>query len=827
MIINSQVEAFRAEVARTGLVLPASVPPNQLIRFPGIGKSNSNTSGWAWLSEDGLGGAYGDWASGLSETWHAQHDHVMTVSERAERTLRVAKLRRIRQAEEAHQHAAAAQRAQAVWSQAAPAPADHSYLMRKQVQPHDLRVDAENRLIVPVMIDGTIASLQTIDVNGGKLFLPGGKVHGGSFIISAFSQANPLLLCEGFATGASLYEATGLPVVVAFSAGNLTPVAEQLRQQFPTAAIILCGDHDLSGTGQREARKAADAVRGVVVLPEEPGQDFNDVRTQQGSDAVRLAVEAAIQGEDDLLSLPALSALSVRDQDDWPEPAPIKTALLPVEPLPLAIIPAPFRPWINDVADRMQCPPDFVAAAMLVMTSSIIGAGCAIRPKQQDDWQVTPNLWGGVVGRPSMMKTPAIGEAMKPMDKLSSDAKLVFDEVQKGYLADCEGFKANREAIVDKMRKAAKDSRAKAEKTPKEEGALSPPTMDALKQNLTALEAPTPPVWRRYKTNDATIEKMGELQALNPRGLMLFRDELVGLFATWDKADHEADRAFYLESWNGDKPYTCDRIGRGTTHVDNLCVALFGGIQPMKLTRYLHAAMRGLNNDGLVQRLQMLVYPDERVDWTLVDRPIHAQAKQDAFVAVARLATMDFRQVGAFAEEGQTPYFRFTDEAQAVFNAWLTELEIKLRADEEPVLQEHLGKYRSLMPSLALQFHLLNLAHTPGVNGGPVSKECAEQAAAWCEYLESHARRIYGLITSATAQAAAQLAKRLTKGELPERFTVREVYRKGWSLLGDNEMARNACEELVSLGWLRELVTPPAQGQKRQTEYLTSPKVRG
>ena len=65
------------------------------------------------------------------------------------------------------------------------------------------------------------------------------------------------------------------------------------------------------------------------------------------------------------------------------------------------------------------------------------------------------------------------------------------------------------------------------------------------------------------------------------------------------------------------------------------------------------------------------------------------------------------------------------------------------------------------------------------------------------------------------------------KGELPDRFTVRDVYRKGWSLLGDNEMARNACEELVSLGWLRELVTPPAQGQKRQTEYLTSPKVRG
>ena len=382
-----------------------------------------------------------------------------------------------------------------------------------------------------------------------------------------------------------------------------------------------------------------------------------------------------------------VSGMSVTDPGEWPEPSQIKGELLPVEPLRLSIIPSPFRAWIKDVSDRMQCPPDYVAAAMLVMTSSIIGAGCGIRPKKEDDWLVIPNLWGGVVGRPSMMKTPAIGEAMKPMDALSTAAKQDFDAVEKGHRADLEGFKANREAILDKMRKAAKGSIAKDSNGKKDEGASEPPNMDALKRDLIALEEPKPPVWRRYKTNDATVEKMGELQATNPRGLMLFRDELVGLFATWDKDGHESDRAFFLESWNGDKPYTSDRIGRGTTHVQNLCVSLFGGIQPAKLTSYLHAAMRGLNNDGLVQRLQVLVYPDERTTWTLVDRPINAQAKQAAFAAVERLATMDFRQVGAFAEEGRTPYFRFADDAQEVFNTWLTELEAKLRTDEEPVLQ--------------------------------------------------------------------------------------------------------------------------------------------
>jgi hypothetical protein len=509
----------------------------------------------------------------------------------------------------------------------------------------------------------------------------------------------------------------------------------------------------------------------------------------------------------------SVSGMSVTHPEEWPEPAPIKTELLPVEPLPLGIMPAAFRPWAKDVSDRMQCPPDFVIAAMLVMTSSVIGAGCGMCPKEKDDWMVIPNLWGGVVGRPSMMKTPAISEAMKPLAALSAIAKREYDGKFKEHLAEVEAYKAQHETIAGHMRQAAK-------------GKADTPSMDSLKYDLAHLEEPKPTVWRRYVTNDATIEKMAELQASNPRGLLLFRDELVGLFATWDKDGHEADRTFYMEGWNGDQSYTSDRIGRGTTHVENLCIAIFGGIQPAKLTIYLHSAMRGLNNDGLVQRLQVLVYPDELKTWKLIDRPIDAQARQAAFQAVERLATMDFRQVGAFAEEGQTPYFRFADDAQGVFNAWLTELEAKLRADEEPVLQEHLGKYRSLMPSLSLIFHLLAIAHCPTQTPCQVSKECALQAAAWCEYLESHARRIYGLVTNITAQAAAQLAKRLTKGELPDTFTAREVYRKGWSLLGDEESARNACEELVSLGWLREQVTPPAQGQKRKTEYSLNPKVR-
>ena len=143
--------------------------------------------------------------------------------------------------------------------------------------------------------------------------------------------------------------------------------------------------------------------------------------------------------------------------------------------------------------------------------------------------------------------------------------------------------------------------------------------IDDAKSKYIALELPTEPIWRRFKTNDATIEKMAELMQQNSRGILLFRDELIGLLTSWDKDGREPDRAFFLEAWNGNGSATSDRIGRGTVHVDNLSVSILGGIQPTKLLAYLYQAASDLENDGLIQRMQLLVYPDEPANWQLVD----------------------------------------------------------------------------------------------------------------------------------------------------------------------------------------------------------------
>lgn len=496
-----------------------------------------------------------------------------------------------------------------------------------------------------------------------------------------------------------------------------------------------------------------------------------------------------------------------QEPEPWPEPEPIRQALAPVEPLPAGILPEPYRPWITDISHRMQCPVDFIAVAAMIKTGAIIGAGCGIRPKRLDDWLVIPNLWGGVIGRPGALKTPALNEALKPLARIEALAKEKFEEEAGIYEAEREAFKARKEALKGEMVQAAK-------------GKSKGRDIDELKAAFTALEAPEAPVWKRYKTNDSTIEMMAELLSRNPRGILLFRDELTGLLTSWEKEGREPDRAFFLEAWNGYGSHTTDRIGRGTVHVDNLCISILGGIQPAKLTGYLKQATDALKNDGLLQRFQLMVYPDDQQNWKYIDEYPNHEAKENVFRIIESLAGMDF--IAAGAEPDRVPYFNFTNDAQKLFVEWLTELEARLlQADDAPVIKEHLGKYRSLMPSLALVNHLINI--TDGSSPGPVTLEAAEKAAAWCDYLEGHARRIYGMIGNSGAEAA-ELAKKVEAGKLLDGFTIRDIYRQGWHLLSEKEAAEKAAEELTEAGWLRA-VYKPIEGRQGMTTYSMNPKI--
>jgi hypothetical protein len=98
---------------------------------------------------------------------------------------------------------------------------------------------------------------------------------------------------------------------------------------------------------------------------------------------------------------------------DWPEPKPLPNGLLPVGPFDMAFLPESIAPWVADIAERMQCPPDFVAVPALVALGAVIGRKIGVRPPRNSDWLEVPNLWGCIVGRPGMLKSPAMQEALR------------------------------------------------------------------------------------------------------------------------------------------------------------------------------------------------------------------------------------------------------------------------------------------------------------------------------------------------------------------------------------------------------------------------------
>lgn len=522
----------------------------------------------------------------------------------------------------------------------------------------------------------------------------------------------------------------------------------------------------------------------------------------------RVSYERQLQQLDAEAGLPDESTQAVLAS--WPQPLEIKADLPPAPPFDAAaLLPPKLAEFVLDEADRMPCAPDYIAAALLVSLGSVIGARCGIKPKRRDDWIVTPNLYGGVVGDPSSKKSPALGTVARYLDRLDSKEAELFEEARKDYASELAAFEAHQAAVKTSMKKAA------AGKGDQEK-------MLAAIADLKSIQPPDEPTQRRFKSNDSTVEKLGELLVHNPNGILVFRDELMGLLSSWEKDGREGDRTFYLEGWNGTASFSIDRIGRGSMHVKNLCLSVFGGIQPDVLERYLGNIASSMDNDGRIQRFQVLVFP-ESVPWEWRDRyPVQGarEAVRDLF---DRLAALDPLQEGAAAENDfvKLPHFQFDEEAQGIYVEWCTELHLDRIAKElNPLMEQHYGKYEKLFCAIALIQHLAEGA------GGPVSAQSALRAAAWCEYLAGHARRIYGLVETSKITAARMLGRRLANGKLEDGFTVRDVMRKDWAGISTPLQAEAALGILEEMGWVRSEESTPPSGRPT-TRYAINPQVKG
>jgi putative DNA primase/helicase len=394
--MSGSVDQFRDVIRAAGMTPPDVIEPGTFHRFPGAGKRNGNTAGWCKLFPDCMGGIFGDYSRDLTETWQARRDRPLTLAEREGWREHVERTKAEAEAKRRDEQAQAAKEAAILWKQAAPARA-HAYLARKAVGAHGVRV-AGDTLLVPMRDSaGELWNVERIPPSGQpKKGLPKARRSGCYHSIGKPNGA--ICIGEGYATGASLHEATGHAVAAAFDAGNLELVARELRAKYPDAPLILCADNDAETPGNpglTKATAAARAVGGLLAVPTftpeeverwkadhdgKPPTDFNDLFQIRGAEAVKEVIGRATAPDMPEGQAEAPSAAAADSgPDQWPEPQPLSVeqdcAAYPTDALPDGI-----REAVVEVVGFVQCPPALAACSAL---SALSLAGQALANVQR------------------------------------------------------------------------------------------------------------------------------------------------------------------------------------------------------------------------------------------------------------------------------------------------------------------------------------------------------------------------------------------------------------------------------------------------------------
>ena len=491
----------------------------------------------------------------------------------------------------------------------------------------------------------------------------------------------------------------------------------------------------------------------------------------------------------------------------WSEPIALGEALPPVLRFDPELLPAIFRRLVADAADRMQVPLDLVAIPLVVALSAVVGRRAMIQPKEHDDgWKVVPNLWGCPIAPPGFLKSPSLRLGIAALTRLEDRAREDFKLLEKTHKQELRSFKVRESAWQYEANKACRSG-----------GQF----------NHFEEESPEPPVATRFVINDTTKEKLQEILAENPAGVALVRDELSGWFAQLDQAGRDGERSFMLETWEGQTSRDSNRISRGTKYCSALCVALLGGMQPDTFRNYVSFMLNGdathaAQNDGLLQRLQLLVWPDMDPHWKYVDR----KADQVAIDEVTAI----FEKLSGFEHESPVQML-FDPEAQPLFVEWLTDLETRRirNTDHHSAYISHLSKYRSLIPSLAGLFELVERVNHGETrytdNTVYIGIESLQRAIQWDAYLESHANRAYAGIVTPEMQSAQTLSVKIREEKLGTgKFKARDVYLKGWRGLNTVESAQKAIRVLQDANWIRAIESPAGPGRPAE-EYEINPRV--
>ena len=498
-----------------------------------------------------------------------------------------------RQRDEQRKHAECRERSAAIWNSATPAPAEHPYLLQKNVKPYGLKLHKE-ALVVPVRNSQGLVGLQFIKTDGSKIFLTGTDKKGGCHVIGSRPESI-LYLAEGYATAATIHEATGQPVAVCFDCGNLTAVALAMRSELPETRIVTCADNDRhteGNPGLAKATEAAQAVGGLLAVPDFPsgaeGSDFNDLAATVGLDEVKRQIEAARK-------LPEVK----------PEPLPLRRPLSPAEAFPIDALPQVLRNMAEKIIEVVQAPEAMVGQSLLIASAL---AAQSLVDVSIDGRTFPTSLSAVTIGESGERKSATDNIALAPHRKHEKSLIERAGREERDYQAALDVWKREREQLLNAK------------------GDIDP---EATRSALVAIleHEPQPPIGGQLLTEEPTYEGLVKLLQSGQPSIGIFSSEggrFIGGHAM--SRENELKTAAGLSKlWDG-SPIDRTRSGDGSVLIYGRRVAMHLMLQPGVAGRLL--ANQTLADQGLLSRC-LVCYPKSTIG-TRLYKPVNLNTTPEA-----------------------------------------------------------------------------------------------------------------------------------------------------------------------------------------------------
>lgn len=501
----TNIENFKEAMRRKGIEPPSTIVADRKFhRFHVNGDKIGSKNGWYVLFDYGsvAAGTFGCFKRDVKEKWSSKAKKEMTTEEKSfyEETMEE------HDQEQERLRTRCRKKAIAIWENATKEGAEgHPYTIRKGIKPLFARITEADDLVIPVRdIENKIHGLQFIDSEGGKKFLPGTAKRGNFLLIGKNpDDASALIICEGWATGCSLRQATKLPVVVTFDAGNLLPVAESWRAKLPGVKIIIAGDDDHASksknTGKAKAIEAARMVSGIAVFPDFADKngrtDFNDMHQEQGLVSVNdLIMEACSKEPSDVAA--------------WQEP--ILFGHINTPAIPSTLLPEPLAGFCKAVMEHTQTPQGLSVMMVLAVVSACLQKRFEVAP-YGDSYTEPVNIMPVTAVESGTRKTAVVNAATKPLGEWEKTQAEALQEKAAKVQHKRDMLKRSIDAIKSKASKADASNEELKE------------ALDEIKrlEELMPEEIVIPQLW----VDDVTVERLGMLLAEHHERMAVISDE--------------------------------------------------------------------------------------------------------------------------------------------------------------------------------------------------------------------------------------------------------------------------------------------------------------